>query len=142
MNKNLSLINKVFLLKKTPLFSTLSLEMLLPIADKLVIADFDAGDEIFNIGEEAHRMYFIVQGEVDLFIKDKKIVQKCKHGDFFGDESLFNDLPRRYQAICLCDTLMLTLSRTNLLTIISECPSVALGFLAVYTSPDYVRSRL
>lgn len=128
----LSLIDQAFLLKKTPLFHSLTLDLLLPIADKLAIAAFDKGDEIFHCGEEAHRMYFVSDGKIELSADDRAIIleKEC----FFGDEALFNDSRRCYRARCLTDALLLTLSQINLLTIISECPAVALGFLSVYAT--------
>ena len=55
-------------------------------------------------------------------------------GDYFGDESLFNEQARGYIAICKSDALFLTLSRSHLLSIISECPSVAVSLLQSYAS--------
>ena len=54
-------------------------------------------------------------------------------GDYFGDESLFNEQSRCYAAIAKADSLFLTLSRSHLLSIISECPSVAVALLQAYS---------
>lgn len=132
--KRLTLIDKAFLLKRTAPFSALDLDLLLTIADKLRFVIFDPGDHIFVIEEEANRMYFIVKGQVQLQGAEKQLLYTLVTGDFFGEESLFNNKPRGYAAFAPIETYVLTLSRTNLYTIISECPSVALGFLQVYTS--------
>ena len=132
--KRLTLIDKAFLLKRTPLFSSLNLDLLLTIADKLGLVVSEAGDFIFTFGEEANRMYFIVQGQVEIRADQKQVICKLEPGDFFGEESLFNDKPRGYEAFTPVETHVLTLSRTNLYTIISECPAVAVGFLQVYTA--------
>jgi CRP/FNR family transcriptional regulator, cyclic AMP receptor protein len=132
--KRLTLIDKAFLLKRTPLFSSLDLDLLLSIADKLELVLFDAKDEIFVVGEEANRMYFIVKGKVEIKSAGKKLIAALGNGEFFGEESLFNNKPRGYTAYSPIETQVLTLSRTNLYAIISECPSVAVGFLQVYSS--------
>lgn len=132
--KPLTLIEKAFLLKRTPLFSSLDLDMLLAIADKLILAKFDPLDRVFSPNDDANRMYFIVKGEVQILIPPSPPTHILRHGDFFGEESLFNNKPRSYEALCLTETFLLTLSRPNLYTIISECPSVAIGFLHSYTS--------
>jgi CRP/FNR family transcriptional regulator, cyclic AMP receptor protein len=132
--KALTLIDKAFLLKRTPLFSALDLDLLLTIADKLGFVTYEANDDIFVANEEANRMYFIVKGHVEIRNPSKQPICRLHNGDFFGEESLFNDKPRGYIAHTLAETHLLTLSRTNLYTIISECPSVAVGFLQVYTS--------
>lgn len=137
--KKITLIDKTFLLKRTPLFYTLDLDLLLAIGDKLGIVMFEPGESIFNINEEGHRIYFIHKGEIEIRNKDKQICSTLAPGDYFGEEALFNDKPRAYEAISKTESQLLTLSRTNLLTIISECPSVALGLLQVYTGQFPVR---
>ena len=132
--KRITLIDKAFLLKRTPLFSTLDLDLLLTIADKLGLVMFDPGDFIFVVGEEANRMYFIVKGQIEIHSDNHQIICTLRNGEFFGEESLFNNKPRAYAAFAPVETQVLTLSRTNLYTIISECPSVAVGFLQVYAS--------
>lgn len=121
--KKIGLIDKAFLLKRTPLFSNVELDLILAAADKLGLSDWDPNETIFNVGDEATRMYFIAKGEV---LSDGKTLRSPA---FFGDEALFNERPRAYKAVSLTDTLLLTLSKTNLLTIISECPQVAVGLL-------------
>lgn len=139
--KKISLIDKAFLLKRTPLFAMLDLDLLLSVSDKLGMANYDPQDVVFKANEEAHRMYFIVNGKIHINDKQGNLIAKLKSEDFFGDEALFNDKPRGYEAICAEETTLLTLSRTNLLTIISECPSVAVGLLQVYSYPVSFRHR-
>ncbi len=141
MNK-MTLIDKTFLLKKTPLFRALTLEMLLPIADKLVQVSFDAGDVIFNVDDEAHRMYFLIDGAVEVRGRNGNLLALLQNESFFGDEALFNDSRRGYSAHALADSEIVTLSQTNLFTIISEYPSVALGFLSVYATALPDRAKL
>lgn len=141
MNK-LTLIEKTFLLKRTPLFRALTLEMLLPIADKLIQVSFDKGDIIFDVDDEAHRMYFLLQGTVEIRNKMGDTLASLDTETFFGDEALFNDSRRGYRAVSIVDSEILTLSQTNLITIISEYPSVALGFLSVFATALPDRAKL
>lgn len=139
--KRLTLIDKAFILKSSPLFAQLDLDLLLPIADKLSIIDCDKDDQIFTIGDDAHRMYFTVKGSV--FIRDQQHNTLATLGpnDFFGDEALFSENQRAYEAVCASDSVLLALSRTNLFTIISECPTVAIGLLNAYASTTPFRYR-
>ena len=61
-----------------------------------------------------------------------KVYALLKTNEFFGDESIFNEQPRSYFAIANDETLLLSINRTNLLTIISECPSIAVSLLNKY----------
>lgn len=139
--KPLTLIDKAFLLKQTSLFGMLDLDLLLVISDKLGSLEFDPGDCIFASGELALRMYFIVKGEVEIKSTEKQVLETLLAPDFFGDEALFSEKLRGYTAISKTETLLLTLSKTNLLTIISECPQVAVGLLQAYTSFNKFRPR-
>ncbi len=132
--KPLTLIDKAFLLKRTPLFSALDLDLILTIADMLGTVTFEVNDSAFFVNEEANRMYFIVQGEVEIRDPEGKKICALSAGDFFGEESLFSNKPRTYSAFIPMETHLLTLSRPHLYSIIFECPSVALGFLEVYAA--------
>jgi CRP-like cAMP-binding protein len=128
-----SLIEKAFFLKKVRLFSDLELELLLAIAEKLHEDDYDAGEKIFIPGQVANRIYFIEEGSVQICDERMKPFSELGRGDYFGDESLFNEQPRSYAAFAKTDSLFLTLSRSHLLSIISECPSVAVSLLQTYS---------
>lgn len=139
--KPLTLIDKAYLLKRTDLFKSLDLDELLPIADKLSQAHFDANKIIFAKNDQALRMYFIAKGHVELNDFDGNETITLQAGDFFGDEAVFSYKPRAYTAKSQSETILLSISRTNLLTIISECPSVAVGLLRVYGRAMPIRPR-
>lgn len=128
-----SLIEKAFFLKKSRLFSHLDLEILLAIAEKLHEDDYDKDEKVFVPGQVANRIYIIASGSVEIQLNNGKKIVTLSTGEFFGDESLFNDQARGYTAVCTTDTLFLTLSRSHLLSIISECPSVAVTLLQNYS---------
>jgi CRP/FNR family transcriptional regulator/pyruvate formate lyase activating enzyme len=128
-----SLIEKAFFLKKTRLFSDLDLEVLLAIAEKLHEDDYEKDEKVFTPGQVANRIYLIAEGSVQITDDQKKGQSELHAGDYFGDESLFNELPRSYAAICKTDTLFYTISRSHLLSVISECPSVAVVLLQSYS---------
>jgi CRP/FNR family transcriptional regulator len=132
--KPFSLIEKAFFLKKVRLFSELDFELLLALAEKLHDDDYDPNEKVFASGQVANRIYLIAQGTVQIFDERMKLLSELNTGEFFGDESLFNDAPRAYTAICKTDSLLLTLSRSHLLSIISECPSIAVTLLQAYAT--------
>lgn len=139
--RQLTLIDKAFLLKRTPLFGMLDLDLLLVISDKLETVQMDHDDYIFAVGEVATRMYFIVKGAIEIKDEQNRVLAQLRTPDFLGDESIFSEKPRGYSASAKTDALLLSLSKTNLLTIISECPQVAVGLLQCYTSYNKFRPR-
>ncbi len=128
-----SLIEKAFFLKKMRLFNELDLEVLLAIAEKLHEDDYEKDEKIFAPGQVANRIYLIAEGTVQILNDQKKTSCELHAGDYFGDESLFNEQTRSYAAICKTDALFFTISRSHLLSIISECPSIAVTLLQSYS---------
>lgn len=141
MKTPLNLIEKAFLLKKTALFNELDLDLLLTIAEKLESCVLTKGGHIFQAGQEAKQMYLITQGRVHIFNPERVLIAELSEGEFFGDEALLNEKPRGYTALAASDLSLLTLSRSHLLTIISECPTVALGLLEAYAAKVPFRMR-
>jgi CRP/FNR family transcriptional regulator, cyclic AMP receptor protein len=131
---NLTLIDKAFLLKKTTLFGALDLDLLLSIADKMEAMYYRPADTIFQLDQEAHRMYLILVGQVFIEGGNGVPLAELSAGDFFGDEALFNERRRAYAAHCKTRVELLALLRSHLLAIIHECPSVALFLLTAYSS--------
>lgn len=130
--KPLSLIEKAFFLKKVKLFADLDLDLLLAIAEKLHDDDYDQGEKIFSHSQAANRVYLIVQGSVQILDEKMRPLAVLSASDFFGDESLFNEQTRSYSATCKSDAHLLALSRSHLLSVISECPSVAVSLLQLF----------
>jgi len=128
-----NLIDKAFLLKKTPFFTSLELDLLLAIADKMETLHYRPLDKVFQLDQDAHRMYLIITGQVVISDKSGLQLAELSFGDFFGDEALFNEKRRSYIAQCSTKVELLALSRSHLLTILLECPTVAIAFLEAYT---------
>ncbi len=139
--RNLNLIDKAFLLKKTSLFGALDLDLLLSIGDKMEVLHFRPSETIFQYEQDAHRMYLIISGEILIQNKCHQLLAELGMGDFFGDEALFNEQKRAYSASCKSKVELLALSRSHLLSIIYECPSVALALLESYTATIPFRLR-
>ena len=138
---NLNLIEKAFLLKKTALFASLDLDLLLTISDKLEQVNYKKNEKIFPLNQEVSWMYLTVTGVVLIQdgLGDK--LAKLAEGDFFGEESIFNDQPRAYEAISETDVTLLALSRSHLFSIITECPSVAIALLHAFSINISFRKR-
>jgi CRP-like cAMP-binding protein len=128
-----SLIEKAFFLKKMRLFNELDLELLLAVAEKMHEDDYDKDEKVFTPGQVANRIYLIAEGTVQVRDENRKVLSELNAGDYFGDESLFNEQPRGYAAVCKTDAILFTISRSHLLSIISECPSVAVTLLQSYS---------
>lgn len=134
MKKTLTLIDKAFFLKQTSLFDALDLDLLLSISHQMETLTFKAKSSVFLCESVAQKLYLIMEGVVELRDGQKRILTQLDPGDFFGDEALFNDRPRAYEAFCPEGTLLIALSRSHLLSILAECPTVALRLLEAYAA--------
>jgi len=139
--KQYSLIEKAFFLKKNVLFSALDLDLLVAIADKMNQDIYDKNETVFAINQRAGRMFLIAKGSVVLLSRDNQPIADLNEQDFFGDESLFNSEPRSYQALCSENSLFLTITKPNIMSIISECPSVAIALLQHYAKTSSCRLK-
>jgi len=137
----LSIIEKAFFLKKTSLFSELDLDLLLAIADKAEVQSYESKEPIFSHNQDAHRLYFIYKGKVDVLDSSERPIATLENYDFFGDEALFAQTPRHYATVAAAPTHVLTLSRTHLVQIMLESPHVALILLSAYASVTPFRKR-
>lgn len=137
----LTLIEKSFYLKKTEAFQELDLDLALAIANKAEELAFEKDERIFSLNQEAHRLYIILEGNVLIADEREKKVTTLYPYDYFGDESLFSQKPRMYNAIAETKVKLLTISRTHLVEIILESPNIALCLLRAYAQSTPFRNR-
>ena len=100
-------------------------EFILEIAQHLTERIVPAGDFIFKAGELGHEMYFIARGEVGIYnASTNKLIHTLKEGDFFGEISLFEDIPRTasVRAETYCD--LYTLHKRTFDQIFANFPSI------------------
>ena len=132
--KPLTLIDKAFLIKKVDIFSSLELNHLLPIADKLVYGSAAAEEVLFEIQDQAYSIYLIISGIVVVNTTADGPFYRLGSGDFFGEEGALSGHPRAYRAHCEASTEFMTLSRPHLLAIMREYPSIAIALLERFAS--------
>ncbi len=89
-----------------------------------------AADEIFfHFGDSGHEMFIILQGHVGIYINslDGSPLQiaSLKNGDFFGEMSLLENMPRSATIIALEDTICLVIDESNFEQVMAEQPNLA-----------------
>lgn len=62
--------------------------------------DFEQGDILFNIGDEADEFFILDEGKVDVRGPKGNIIYEMRSGDVFGLQSLVMDRPRKASATC------------------------------------------
>jgi cAMP-dependent protein kinase regulator len=63
------------------------------VADALIPIDYNQGETIIEQGEEGDRMFFIEDGECDIYM-NKKFHKRLSKGEYFGELALLKHEPR------------------------------------------------
>jgi len=113
-------------LQEVPAFDRLSTQQLLGLADVLQEQRAAAGETIYAEGAEGGWLYFILEGEVSLS-KGSRRIQSLGPGAFFGEQSAIDGVPRPLSARAETAARLLRLDREDLLGLMEEVPSLAVG---------------
>jgi CRP/FNR family cyclic AMP-dependent transcriptional regulator len=93
---------------------------------------FNDGDVIFSEGDQSREMYVVVDGAVEVSKNSKKgpiILAHLKKGDFVGEMSLLESLPRSATARAQGDTKLLAIHPGGFLLKIRRDPTFAFEML-------------
>ena len=121
-------------LKESSFFEALPDAYLLKIAELCQEEEFQAQDIIINEGEEAHKLFILMEGSIAIQLPLKKyhyvIISTLEDkGSLFGWSSLVE--PKRYSAAvkCLDRTRVLSLNGKELEKLFQEDPVMGLAFM-------------
>lgn len=99
-------------LKEVPLLKSLSSYERSKLADALNTENYVEGKNIVTQGEGGKNFYFIENGTADV-IKDGKVVQKLRKGDYFGELALLYDSPRQATVKATSSLKVVTLGKSG-----------------------------
>jgi CRP-like cAMP-binding protein len=107
------------LLRQVPLFRSLRAEDSQHIAALLQKQTLRKGDSLFRKGEEGHSLYMITTGKIKIIRQsrdgDEVILAVLSTGDFCGEMSLLDGLPRSADAVAVEETQLYGLNRKDFL---------------------------
>ncbi|MEZ4701757.1 MAG: cyclic nucleotide-binding domain-containing protein [Rhodothermales bacterium] len=104
------------LLKRTPIFASLSKRELDSIERIMYRRDYVAGEQIFHQGDPGIGMYIIQHGVVSIVqLPDQHELAELTTGDFFGEIALLNETPRSASAIARTECTLLGVGQPDLL---------------------------
>ena len=89
---------------------------------------FGAGEVIVQRGDAADEMFVIRSGNVEIR-RDDGVVARLGPGDFFGEMSLLESLPRDADAVALTNVELLVITQGGLLVRLRRDPTFALEML-------------
>ncbi len=92
----------------------------------------EAGEVIFRQGDEAVDMFVIQSGAIEIsrgVAADRGVIATLGQGDFFGEMSLLESLPRDADAIAATRTELLVITQGGLLIRLRRDPTFAVEML-------------
>jgi len=123
-----------FLLKKVMIFSELDaseFQLLLSLMNGLRI---EKGERLFREGDEGAEMFIVLSGRIGISVtlSDGKELNfsEIKPGDFFGEMSIIEQLPRSASAVALVETELLSLQASDFIKLIDSAPEAAVKILS------------
>ncbi len=121
-------------LHKVPIFSTLSKEDILKIAELINHKEYKKGEMILFEGEITDSIIIINEGSVKAFKNTpegrEQILYVFSEGDFFGEQNLLTDRTATYSVEALQAVKVCTLSKTQLQKLLYEFPEIAIKIIA------------
>ena len=83
------------------------------------ILHFHKGEKIITQGEVGDSLYAVVNGSVEVSVKDKNkkdiVISKIDKGEIFGESAIFLANKRTASVTCSSDTIVMKISRKNLI---------------------------
>lgn len=99
--------------------------------------DYAAGERIVVEGDDTHEMYIIRKGKVAIEKRHNGLAIRLAtlgKGDFFGEMSLLEGLPRSADAVALTETRLLVLQSGGFLLKLRRDPTFAFELIAGLSS--------
>jgi CRP-like cAMP-binding protein len=93
---------------------------------------FREGEVIYHKGEMAQQMYIILSGKVRLYVSEEAKgdwVEELGKGDFFGEASLLEVLPRQHTVLALEDSDLIAINRGTFMRMIRQNPEVSVKMM-------------
>ena len=96
---------------------------------------FKEGEVIFHVGDKGSSMFIIEDGIIDIHVPDELNKQQVQvsvlhEGDFFGEISLLDGLPRTATAQAREATRVLTMNRDDFMLFLTQRPQIAIAMLS------------
>ncbi|MEN8720898.1 MAG: DUF294 nucleotidyltransferase-like domain-containing protein [Oceanococcaceae bacterium] len=99
-------------LGQRPPFAELPEEELRDLAGQVEVSYFKAGEQILELGAEAHSWYVIRSGSVEIYRHDGELHNRLSEGGHFGEFALLRGRRVRFPAKALEDTLLYAIPAT------------------------------
>lgn len=133
----LSTIERVIFLKEVPFFSEMTISQIRALAGIAEEVSYEDDQVIFYEGEAGGTLYVIVSGRVAIEHKAESgtgsvaRLATLEPRQYFGESSIFDELPRSASAIAIGPTHLLSIRKEPLVSLVQGDPTLALELIRV-----------
>lgn len=120
----------VFLLKAVPLFSGLTAQQLVPVANILTEVTYEEDDIVFEQGADAHGLFVIVDGRVEV-VKEGAVVAVLGRNECFGEMAVLDMTVRSATIRVREDVVLFRIGREDFQDLLELYPALAKGVIRV-----------
>jgi ATP/ADP translocase/HEAT repeat protein len=126
----LSTVEKLLVLRATPMFAKLRGDDLAPLAHVAEVESYAAGETIFDEGEPGDALFVVVRGLVGIS-KGERRLAKLGANETFGEMSVLDEAPRSACAKALEDCELLRIGSEEFAEVLHEQVEIAEGVIRV-----------
>ena len=119
---------KAELLAAAPLFEGMDPDGLASIGRRTVEVEFQPGQVIARQGDVGTGLFIVAEGSVQV-IRDGRTIATLGAGEFFGELSVLDGMPRTAQVVAAEPTICLGLASWEFEAVVREHPGVALAVM-------------
>ena len=102
--------------------------------------EYKAGDVIFKQGDDAHELYIVQSGKVQLF-QGARVLETLSNDGIFGEMALIDSASRSATAVAITDAMLIPVSEDSFLSLIRNAPQFVLNVMRLLTRRLRERDR-
>ena len=133
-------------LRGVPLFSGLPEAIILRMANRFKTEEVSLGNKLVTEGEDRSKFFIIAQGQVEVLSKgihgSNLRIALLTEGEFFGETELISDKPSEVTIRTITPCILLTFSRKDLDSVLSEVPNLNDEFQKAIADHHELRSTV
>ena len=115
-------------LKKVAILGALSQSQLVKLAKWAEVLAFDRGEVVVHRGDRGDGLYLILEGSAEVRRGNRRLA-RLSAGQFFGEMSLFDNLPRSADVVTLKPSKLAVLQKWEFWGYAASQPGVVLSIL-------------
>jgi small-conductance mechanosensitive channel/CRP-like cAMP-binding protein len=124
-------LQRIAALDAVPLFNSMTREEKAAMAERVRPAPFTEGETITHQGAQAHRLYILTQGRVEIRYRsehgDEVPISTIQAPGIFGELGMMTGAPRSGSVVSLDEVSCLCLDKADFATFIQHRPEIAYG---------------